>query len=80
MPELDGKRLYREIQKYRPNLCGRFVFMTGDTADPQTHLFVKNNRVTLVAKPFTRKELLDAVTNLLGDEVRESQAAQASTG
>ena len=61
MPEMDGRTLYRRILKVKPEAASRFVFITGDTADPQTPLFAKNNRARLVTKPFTRRELLREV-------------------
>jgi CheY-like chemotaxis protein len=60
MPELDGRSLYREVQKINPGVAKRFLFTTGDISDPQIHYFAEYNGVQIVLKPFTVEELLDA--------------------
>jgi hypothetical protein len=37
MPELDGPGLYRALETRYPQLCQRFIFLTGDTLNPDTH-------------------------------------------
>jgi CheY-like chemotaxis protein len=37
MPELDGSGLYRALETRYPQLCQRFIFLTGDTLNPDTH-------------------------------------------
>ena len=61
MPELDGKSLYREVQKINPGVAKRFLFTTGDISDPQIRYFAEYNGVQVVLKPFTVDELLNAV-------------------
>ncbi|MFG0319130.1 MAG: ATP-binding protein [Planctomycetota bacterium JB042] len=56
-----GPDLYREVVGLRPELKGRFVFVTGDSFSDEDLLTRDGNRV--VFKPFGREELLAAVTS-----------------
>jgi len=65
MPEMDGKTLYQEALKLVPEMANRFLFTTGDLADARIHQVARNGTVRLLAKPFTRQELLEAVAATL---------------
>ena len=62
MPDLDGRHLYQEILQKRPLLAERFIFTTGNIADPEIRSFAETNQIRLVAKPFRHKDLLDALS------------------
>ena len=57
MPELDGPSLYREIERRQPDLCGRFVILTGDLLSPETRTFLDEAGVRSLSKPFGPGEL-----------------------
>jgi CheY-like chemotaxis protein len=63
MPELDGPGLYRAVQRWRPALCRRFVFMTGDALGSETTAFLEPMRT--LHKPFRPREIHDAVGDVL---------------
>ncbi len=65
MPELDGLGLYREVERRHPGHCRRFVFITGDTLSLETREFLEHAGPPSLAKPFTAKELQEAVQRLL---------------
>jgi DNA-binding NtrC family response regulator len=57
MPVLDGIGLYREVERRRPELVGRIVFVSGTTEFPEYTLFLQHNSVPVLSKPF-RVEML----------------------
>ena len=63
MPGMNGRDLAERLVKKRPTI--RTMFMTGYTDDAVLRHGVKGGAVTLVAKPFTRQDLLGAVRRVL---------------
>jgi two-component system NtrC family sensor kinase len=61
MPEMDGAELYRTAVAERHELVTRFLFMTGDTANPEAWRFLQDTSVPVIEKPFTPRALLRAV-------------------
>ena len=49
----------------RPALARRFVFITGDTANPDAWTFLEGAGVPMIEKPFPPSVLEDAVTRVL---------------
>jgi CheY-like chemotaxis protein len=64
MPDGDGEEFYRAAVAAQPALAGRFLFMTGDTANPHAWEFLQATRVEALEKPFKPTELLAAVERL----------------
>ncbi len=61
MPTLAGDMFYRAVQRIRPSLCERFVFMSGYRGDAKTNEFIRAFNVTVLRKPFHLKDLLDTI-------------------
>ncbi|MGB8166836.1 MAG: response regulator [Chthoniobacteraceae bacterium] len=61
MPTLPGDMFYRAVQRIRPSLCERFVFMSGYRGDAKTNEFIRTFNVTVLRKPFHLKDLLDTI-------------------
>ena len=61
MPCLAGDMFYRAVERIRPSLCQRFVFMTGHQSNPATDAFIKSVDGFVLRKPFPLKNLLDAI-------------------
>jgi CheY-like chemotaxis protein len=57
MPVLDGRGLYRELEKHYPEMLPRIVFVTGSALDPGNEDFLTSTRVPWIAKPFTITDL-----------------------
>jgi len=57
MPVLDGKGLYREIEKKHADMVPRIVYVTGSALDPGNEEFLTATRVPWISKPFTITEL-----------------------
>src|SRR6185295_5824358 len=62
MPGLPGDMFYRAVERIRPDLCQRFVFMSGFRGDEKTCAFIKDVNGYLLRKPFHLQDLLDAIT------------------
>ena len=61
LPGFPGDMFYRAIQRIRPQLCERFVFMTGYRSDSKVSDFVKSVHGYMLQKPFHLKNLADAL-------------------
>lgn len=61
MPGLTGPRFYAALQERHPELLPRTMFMTGGAFTEEARRFLEEIAPTVLAKPFTRKELREAV-------------------
>jgi GAF domain-containing protein len=61
MPDGSGEELYRVATSHQKDLAGRFVFITGDTANAEAWRFLEATRAPVIEKPFTAQTLLQAV-------------------
>jgi signal transduction histidine kinase/CheY-like chemotaxis protein/HAMP domain-containing protein len=66
LPGLDGLALYREAVSRVPSLADRFVFVSAGALPESARHAVDGDRARLLHKPFTRQQLLDAMTKVLG--------------
>ncbi|HEU4401420.1 MAG TPA: ATP-binding protein [Candidatus Polarisedimenticolia bacterium] len=71
MPGLDGQGFYEQIVKLKPAMASRFIFATGDLANPKVQTFFQATGCLYLSKPFK----LDAVLSVLDQLVRRQQAA-----
>jgi signal transduction histidine kinase len=65
MADGSGEDFYRAVVAERPELATRFLFITGDTANPAVLNFLARARVPVLAKPFRAEafyQAVDAVT------------------
>ncbi len=61
MPTLPGDMFYRAVERMRPNLCERFVFMTGHRGNGKVNDFINNVNGTILGKPFHVDDLLEMI-------------------
>jgi CheY-like chemotaxis protein len=61
MPGFPGDMFYRAVERSRPHLCKRFLFMTGHSGDLQIDTFIRSVRGLMIWKPFQLHELLRAL-------------------
>jgi PAS domain S-box-containing protein len=64
MPDLDGRALYREIERRWPARARRVVFVTGDTLASALRDFVTQSGRPIVEKPFLPSEVRRIVAEL----------------
>jgi DNA-binding response OmpR family regulator len=55
-----GEDFYNEVERVTPELCRRFIFMTGHEAEPRTDNFIRRSRAVMLWKPFPLVDLLSA--------------------
>jgi signal transduction histidine kinase/FixJ family two-component response regulator len=65
MPDLDGPSLYWLLERQKPHLCSRFIFLTGDTLEPATQAFLEQSSAPCLTKPFSIAEARRAIHRAL---------------
>jgi two-component system, NtrC family, sensor kinase len=66
MPYLDGPGLYRALERRLPDLCRRFVLMTGDVLSAEIQTFLEETGVPGLSKPFDRGEVRRVIQQIAG--------------
>jgi PAS domain S-box-containing protein len=61
MPDGSGDDFYRAAIAEDPSLASRFIFITGDTANPEALKFLEEVRRPVLAKPFPPARFLEVV-------------------
>lgn len=65
MPHLPGDMFYVAVERVRPHICKRFVFMTGHKGNPKIDAFIREVKGLVLWKPFQMCDLLDAIRSIL---------------
>ena len=67
MPGLDGVGLHARLQRERPDLLNRIIFVTGDLASDDVALFLESTWCIVLQKPFEFAQLQDLMMRLMDD-------------
>jgi two-component system NtrC family sensor kinase len=67
MPDMDGRALYREIERRWPTLAAHVVFVTGDTLASELRAFVRETGRRVIEKPFLPSEVRRVVADVASD-------------
>ncbi len=65
MPHMPGDMFYLAVQKTKPELCKRFLFVTGHAGNPRVEEFLKRIDGTVVFKPVLTEELVRMISFVL---------------
>lgn len=65
MPNLSGEMFYRAVERSKPHLCQRFIFITGSVGNPAMNEFFVQTGAKVVAKPFQFSGLLEAISEII---------------
>ena len=65
MPELDGDLFYSAVERAKPHLCSRFIFITGMSDNPKYQSFLKRVKSPVLHKPVHPARVLDELRRLL---------------
>lgn len=71
MPTMPGDMFYLAVQKVKPHLCARFLFVTGNGDDPRTNDFLQRADGLVVFKPVPSEELLQMISLVLQRNARQ---------
>ena len=66
MPTMDGQDFYREVQRLRPDVAPRIIFVTGEAHSVGYDQFLKDVGAVALKKPFALKTLQKVVAWALG--------------
>lgn len=61
MPTMPGDMFYLAVQKVKPEMCKRFLFVTGHGNNPRTNAFLRGTEGLVVYKPVPTKELVQMI-------------------
>jgi CheY-like chemotaxis protein len=61
MPKLPGDMFYLAVERLKPLLRNRFIFITGHNNNPSVSKFLRNVDAVLLEKPFQLSELIEAI-------------------
>src|SRR6266542_5444946 len=61
MPTFPGDKFYLAVERVKPALCRRFLFMTGQRAEPKYETFIEEIGGMMLWKPFGTSELRAAI-------------------
>jgi len=71
MPQLEGDMFYTTVQRVRPALSRRFIFVTGNASNPKYEPFLNNLDCPVLYKPLPVENLLSALRNLFAVATRD---------
>jgi DNA-binding response OmpR family regulator len=61
MPNLPGDMFYRAVERTKPLLCKRFIFITGFKGNRDIEDFIRKVNGVMLWKPFETHELMSAI-------------------
>jgi DNA-binding response OmpR family regulator len=73
MPTMPGDMFYLAVQKVKPHLCSRFLFVTGNGNDPRTIDFLQRADGLVVFKPVPSDELIQMISLVLQRNARQQR-------
>ena len=79
MPTFPGDKFYLAVDRVKPALCRRFLFMTGHRAETQYETFIQEIGGLMLWKPFGPHELIAAIRSVLkrADELDVAEWSRA---
>ncbi len=66
LPLLEGDLFYATVERTKPHLCERFLFVTGMAANPKFQPFISKHQPRVLMKPVTIEQLTEALSHLPG--------------
>lgn len=71
MPAMPGDMFYLAVQRTKPQLCKRFIFITGHSGNPKIDEFLKTVDAMVLSKPVVTDELVSAISFVLKNSENE---------
>ncbi len=63
---MNGADVHKWIQKNRPEMAGRIILISGDTANSETQMLLKGSATPCIEKPFRVQQLISMVEKTFG--------------
>jgi len=70
MPNLPGDMFYVAVERTKPHLCKRFIFMTGYKGEKKIEDFIRKVQGVMLWKPFEMHDLLETMQLVLRTTLR----------
>jgi DNA-binding response OmpR family regulator len=80
MPNMSGDLFYLGVQKVKPYLCSRFIFMTGRQEDPKWEQFALRTGTIMLWKPFPPDTLLNAIREVMPSYLLNELSSKSEVG
>ncbi len=77
MPNLPGDMFYLAVERTKPHMCKRFIFITGYSGDQRIRAFIAKIKGLILFKPFEMQLLLDNIQLILKKTSQGESAAPA---
>ena len=74
MPHMAGDMFYMAVERVKPSLCNRFIFVTSYEGNPKIEAFFKKVNGVVLYKPVTLGKLIGTL-NLLEQKLKNAAAA-----
>jgi CheY-like chemotaxis protein len=65
MPRMAGDMFYRAVERTKPQLLDRFIFITGHADNPRVTEFLKSINAVVLLKPVKNEELVRTISYVL---------------
>lgn len=65
MPSMPGDMFYLAVERTKPKLCDRFIFVTAHHGEPRIDNFIQSVRGIALTKPFKINELVQVISLVL---------------
>ncbi len=62
MPQMSGEMFYKAVERTKPHLCNRFIFITAYAGDEKVEQFLKSTNALVLFKPVQIGELVRMIT------------------
>jgi len=64
LPQLEGDMFYLTVEKTKPEVCDRFIFITGMADNPKFQPFINKMKGRVLFKPVRVEQVLEALNQL----------------
>jgi len=64
LPQLEGDMFYATVEKTKPEVCDRFIFVTGMADNPKFQPFINKMKGRVLLKPVRVEQVLEALNEL----------------
>lgn len=65
MPQMPGDMFYLAVQRAKPHLCKRFIFITGFSGNPRVERFLSRAEGISLNKPIGIEDLVQAISYVI---------------